>query len=123
MSKLTKIARELLTIEEDLPFRFDYKKEDRPSIDDFEVEIFEQTWGSTALGFSGIGGQVITTAHTYVFMPIFTNQDCFVYFSSGFAYSAPYCERLVEDVKNRSMAPVHVAKCRYKKEVQNGNNQ
>ena len=33
---------------------------------EFEVYVFPQTWGSTALGFGGIGGQAITSAYTTV---------------------------------------------------------
>ena len=31
-----------------------------------EMYMFPQTWGSTALGFGGIGGQAITSAYTTV---------------------------------------------------------
>ena len=34
---------------------------------EFEViSVFSQTWGSTALGFGGIGGQAITSAYTTI---------------------------------------------------------
>ena len=56
-NKLTRIAQEILFMESDLPQRFDYSSGERPEINDFEIHLFEQTWGSTALGFSGIGGQ------------------------------------------------------------------
>lgn len=39
-NKLTQIAREILSIEADLPFRFDYGKDQRPTIDDFEMYTF-----------------------------------------------------------------------------------
>lgn len=32
----------------------------------FEVNVFLQTWGSTCLGFGGIGGQAMTSAYTTV---------------------------------------------------------
>lgn len=44
---------------------------------------FPQTWGSTALGFGGIGGAAMTTAQTYV---VLANGSVFVYFGSRFAY-------------------------------------
>ena len=65
-NKLTEMAREILSIEADLPFRLDYSDNSNPTLDDFELHTFEQTWGSTALGFGGVGGQAITTARTYV---------------------------------------------------------
>jgi hypothetical protein len=33
---------------------------------DFQLEVFIQMWGSTALGFGGIGGQAMTNAYTTV---------------------------------------------------------
>lgn len=88
--KLICMARELLAIDSDLPSRFDQPdcQDEHPTVDDFELHIFEQTWGSTALGFNVVGGQAMTTANTYVFIPLFVNQPCFVYFGARFAYSA-----------------------------------
>lgn len=105
-NKLTRIAQEVLFMESDLPQRFDYSSGEKPKINDFEIHLFEQTWGSTALGFSGIGGQAITTANTYVFVPISCNQKCFVYFAGEFAYAAPYCDVLREDILHGKMEPV-----------------
>jgi len=34
--------------------------------DDIEVYVFPQCWGSTALGYGGIGGSAMTTASTIV---------------------------------------------------------
>ena len=105
-NQLVGMARELLTIESDLPYRFDYSVE-HPTIDDFELYTFNQTWGSTALGFGGIGGQAITQARTYVFVPVTCEQKCFVYFAGRFAYKADYCTNLSEDIRNQNMAPVY----------------
>ena len=55
-NKLTRMAREILAIEADLPYRFDYSDNSNPTLDDFELHTFEQTWGSTALGFGGAEG-------------------------------------------------------------------
>lgn len=49
----------------------------------YEWHAFPQMWGSTALGFGGIGGAAMTTAQTYV---VFTYESVFVYFGSRFAY-------------------------------------
>ena len=105
-NKLTTMARELLEIEGDLPFRFDYTKKSRPNIDDFYLYTFEQVWGSTALGFGGIGGQAMTEANTYVFIPACVDQKCFVYFAGRFAYSADCTEVFMNDVANKNMASV-----------------
>ena len=103
-NKLTQMAREILSIEADLPFRFGYG--DKATVDDFELYTFEQIWGSTALGFGGIGGQAMTSARTYVFVPVTCNQKCFVYFGGRFAYIADYCEELKEDIRKQQMEPV-----------------
>lgn len=105
-NKLTEMARELLTIEGDFPYRLDYKDSTLIGIDDFEMYTFPQTWGSTALGFGGMGGQAMTTANTYVFIPQYANQKCFVYFGSRFAYAVPYSEKFMEDVRKGNMVSV-----------------
>lgn len=105
-NNLTKMAREILSIEADLPRRFDYNENPRPTVDDFELHTFEQVWGSTALGFGGIGGQAVTTARTYVFIPVNCNQKCFVYFGGRFAYAANYGPELVEDIRKGALEPV-----------------
>ena len=102
-NKLTDLAIETLLIEKDIPFRIDYSKEDplyKFNIDDFDIYIFSQTWGSTALGFDGFGGQVMTTANTCVLIPKSCNQDCFVYFAGRFAYSVPCSSIFADDVRN-----------------------
>lgn len=109
-NKLTDTALDLLMIEKDLLYRIDYSKEDkhfRISVDDFDMFIFPQTWGSTALGFGGIGGQAMTTANTYVFIPVTCHQNCFVYFDGRFAYQVPLSESFMDDVKNHSMKSVN----------------
>ena len=105
-NKLTRMAREILAIEADLPYRFDYSDNSNPTLDDFELYTFEQTWGSTALGFGGLGGQAITSAITYVFIPISINQKCFVYFAGRFAYAVDYSEKFMKDVLDCDMASV-----------------
>lgn len=107
-NQLVGMAREILAIEADLPYRLDYIEE-RPTIDDFELYTFDQNWGSTALGFGGIGGQAMTKARTYVFVPVTCNQKCLIYFAGRFAYKADYCDSLVEDIRAQNMAPVYQA--------------
>ena len=106
-NNLTEIAREILAIEADLPYRFDYSDQSHPTVNDFELHTFEQTWGSTALGFGGIGGQAMTYARTYVFIPMSINQKCFVYFAGRFAYAVDYSEKFMKDVLGGNMAAVY----------------
>ena len=108
-NKLTAMAREILAIEADLPYRLDYSDNLDPTLDDFALHTFEQTWGSTALGFGGIGGQVMTSARTYVFIPMGVNQKCFVYFAGKFAYAVDYSEKFMEDVLKGNVASVSEA--------------
>ena len=103
-NKVTETALEILKSEADLPLRINYNK-GRPTVDDFEMYTFEQTWSSTALGFGGIGGQAMTTARTYVFIPVSVDEQCFVYFAGGFAYAVPYSEVLVKDIRKCRMEP------------------
>ena len=49
------------------------------------VAMFPQVWGSTALGFGGVGGQAITAAYTIVIESGHGYGYC-VYFSGRFAY-------------------------------------
>lgn len=101
-NKLTQMARELLNIEADLPYRFDYSNE-RPTIDNFTLYTFEQLWFDTTYGFGGIGGQAFTSARIYVFVPIIGNQKCFIYIGDRFAYKADWCDALKEDIDNHNI--------------------
>jgi hypothetical protein len=38
----------------------------RPTVDEIEVVMFPQTWGSTALGYGGMGGSAMTPAYTVI---------------------------------------------------------
>lgn len=55
-----------------------------------DCHTFMQVWGSTALGFGGMGGAAMSPAMTVVFIVIeqgFTN--AYVYFGGVFAYVVP----------------------------------
>lgn len=104
MNKLERKIRELAAINEDLPKRF---KNECSSVDDFDIYSFEQIWGSTALGFGGIGGMKCTAAITYVFVPFDCEEKCFVYFGAGFAYSADYNDEFKKDLESQCMKPVY----------------
>ena len=116
-NKLRKMARELLAIDEDLPFRLGEDAR-RISSDDFVIHTFTQAWGSTALGFGGMGGQAITEANTYVLEPVASNvpdyKTCHVYFAGRYAYSVPYGTQFCVDLVSQNMAPVSEAAARYR---------
>lgn len=107
-NKLTEMASELLAIESDFPLRVNRDKlHGKPiTVDDFQLITFEQTWGSTALGFNGVGGQAMTSANTYVFIPEVDDEKCHVYFAGRFAYSVEYSDVFMEDVRKHRLEPV-----------------
>ena len=85
------------------------------------VEVFPQTWASTALGFPGVGGSAMTRAYTTVISMILTNRSSIttntiesspeyhgVYFDGRFAYLiiGQPTEKFFEDLKERNMASV-----------------
>ena len=51
-----------------------------------------------------MGGQAITTARTYVFVPVSVDERCYVYIGGRFAYSCEWSEVLAEDLREHSMA-------------------
>lgn len=118
MSKLTQIARELLAIDEDLAGRVLHLQSKMPKItvgnvtltsgephDCYELYTFEQTWGNTSGGFEGIGGCAMTTERTYVLVPNGNFDDeCFVYFGGRFAYSVPFSDEFMQDIRNHCVA-------------------
>lgn len=59
--------------------------ERRPDVHECEVlAMFSQTWGSTALGFGGLGGAAMTPAYTTVVLG--PNGDVAIYWAGRFAY-------------------------------------
>lgn len=86
------------------------QKTRKHTMSDVEVyAMFPQVWGSTSLGFGGIGGQAITPAYTVIVESSFTGTFC-VYFSGRFAYrlNKP-TKKFYEDIANRNMLPVSLA--------------
>ena len=78
------------------------------AIDDVDnIYMFEQMWGSTALGFGGMGGQAMTNAMTYVVIPDYSDGPAYVYFGGRFAYEVKnFNENFKKDVRNNRMASV-----------------
>lgn len=116
-SKLLTMAAEAIRIEDDLRFRLKGKEDMMRDFQDgyYDVYVFEQVWGSTALGFGGIGGQAMTSANTYVLGPFGDNAKYLVYFGGEFAYAADWNDEFQNDFKNHNMeSVVHSGKYRNK---------
>lgn len=77
-----------------------------------DIDIFSQTWGSTALGFGGMGGDALTTELTTVIKT--ADNRWYVFFGGGFAYCVkdPTPE-FYEDINNHKMASCNDAQNRY----------
>ena len=77
--------------------------------------MFPQVWGSTAMGFGGIGGAAITTAYTTV-VESDIDASCCVYFGGQFAYRIERPnEQFFEDLMKQQMTQVSGAKKRYER--------
>ena len=101
---LTRMVDEILSIAKDIPLRLKQNRKYSSSLDDFEFYTFEQTWATTNI-FYGIGGDGMTVARTYVFVPKTREDDCFVYFAGRFAYQVPYSDKFMEDVIQQWVEP------------------
>jgi hypothetical protein len=75
--------------------------------------MFPQMWGSTALGFGGIGGAAMTSAYTVIVFGCNRTDAC-VYFNGGLAYhiKAPN-KQFYDDMAAQSMVQRAGAKLRY----------
>lgn len=69
-----------------------------------DIWQFDQTWGSTALGFNGIGGSALTSALTSVVLKTDGNVD--VYFGTRKAYTKKISQKIMDDVRKFQMASV-----------------
>lgn len=56
---------------------------------DVDMHVVQQTWGNTACGWGGIGGQAFTTTYTVVFENS-TLQTVAVYYNGRLAYLADF---------------------------------
>ena len=80
----------------------------RPTPDECQVmAMFSQTWGSTALGFGGIGGAAMTPAYTVVVRS--PSGEMAVYWRGSFAYLIPV-EGLTDEQKKAFLDDIQ--KCR-----------
>ena len=63
-----------------------YEQKTRPVfMQDVSIDMFEQTWSDTSLGFGGIAGQAFTSAYTVVLFCSET-QHYYVYHGGRYAY-------------------------------------
>ena len=91
-------------LEYDLPDIKENDRERRPNEDEIEVYSFPQTWGSTALGFGGVGGQMVTGAQTTVVVHL---NNAAVYFNGYLAYVIEgFNQTFFEDLGKHDMADV-----------------
>lgn len=94
----------------------DLTKEDKKYCPEYEMTMFLQTWGSTALGFGGIGGQAMTSAYTTVVREIYSNW-CGVFFEERLAYKIKDPNQTFnEDVCKFQMKPVYEKSVYFRKD-------
>lgn len=76
-----------------------------------QVFVFEQVWGSTALGFGGIGGSTMTSAWTHVISTV--DGKYHIFFNGRHAYTVDSAnEKFMDDLMKQNMQPVDNAiKC------------
>lgn len=77
----------------------------KPLYEEIIVEaMFVQKWGSTSLGFEGVGGAAMTEAYTVV---LTMQAEYAVYFGGRFAYVLKNPnDQFFTDLKNQCLAPV-----------------
>ena len=86
----------------------------RPMPHEVEIYSFPQTWGSTALGFGGVGGQAMTTAQTVI---VTLEAKAWVYIGGRLAYTVADFyrnESFMQDMRAHNVAALHQSSKRYK---------
>jgi hypothetical protein len=88
-------------------------KSRRPVTDEIEVVMFPQMWGSTALGYGGMGGAAITQAYTIIVSSKHRRQHCVYFGGRKLAYAVDYDTvtpqgrlRFEQDMARRAMVSV-----------------
>ena len=97
------------------------KKVRRPYSHELEVDMFLQGWGSTALGYPGVGGQAMTSAYTVVVSDEGNRHFCVYFGASGtLAYYIDINKLAVtgraafySDMRDHCLADVQKAATRY----------
>lgn len=94
----------------------DYKSRAKQSynnqIEQCEVMLFQQTWGSGSCGFGGMGVAAITKADTVVIRPA-SSDTFYVYIAERFAYSVRKNEVFMRDLESRYLCPATNARTLY----------
>lgn len=85
------------------------KRKRRPYEHDIETIHFQQMWGSTALGFNGVGGCAMTNAYTTIVILKNKRIAC-VYFDGRFAYRCKVDTNFNNQCKKLYMLDVETAK-------------
>jgi hypothetical protein len=109
---LKSLADQILKIEQDLPSRL----KDPSNMKNMKMKMFEQMWGSSTLGFSGVGMDVMTNAWTFVFWHPYNKEDAVVYFGGKYAYTVPLNENVRKDINREWMRSVSESKHYLEKE-------
>ena len=87
-------------------------KQRRPDLSrDIQVVHFPQSWGSTALGFGGMGGAAITSAYTTIVM--MNHLYAAVFFGGEHAYSVKMDSTFRDDMHLQRMPDVSMAHKKY----------
>ena len=83
----------------------------RPHMDEITVVSFPQTWGSTALGYGGVGGSAMTTAQTTV---VLRGGEACVYFGGTIlAYKVHVTSEFTADMKAWNVSSAAHAEMKY----------
>jgi hypothetical protein len=90
----------------------------RPTDRDVEVVLFPQTWGSTALGYGGMGGAAVTPAYTVIVADgdtscVYFGQGDLAYRVTGHSLTSEGYQNWLNDIRNQRMASCHEAATRY----------
>jgi hypothetical protein len=88
----------------------------RPAQHDVEIFSFPQTWGSTGIGLSSVGGQMMTTAQTTI---VSLGTIAWVYIGGQLAYHVTEWQRneaFTRDMQRHHMAAQFESFKRYKSE-------
>lgn len=90
----------------------------RPYLSELEIFVFPQTWSSTALGYSGIGGSAMTSAYTVVVqcentVCVYFNGDRLAYRLELNTLSSKGRENYFTDLQFHNMASVSKMFSRY----------
>lgn len=96
------------------------KKTRRPYAHELEVDMYLQGWGSTALGYPGVGGQAMTDAYTVVvchdhrhFCVYFGASGTLAYYVNLNKLSPTGRAAFMSDLRDHCLADVQKAATRY----------